>query len=55
MRFADAELLHDLRHGAARRQHGIGLTKLVDDLFGRVPGSLHRESPGRNRRPTGLS
>ena len=43
-----------LRHRPARRQHGAGFTPLRDDLFGREPRSLHRDCPGRNRRPTEL-
>jgi len=53
-RLADVRRLDDLGDGSARREHGVGLPQLVDDLFGCMSVSLHRESPGRHRRPPGL-
>jgi hypothetical protein len=40
---------------SSRRQHHVRLTKLADDLLGRVSGPLHRESPGLSRSPSGRS
>ena len=54
-RLADTQRLDDLGHGTARREHGVGLPQFGDDLFGCMSGSLHRESPGRHRRPPGLT
>jgi hypothetical protein len=52
---AHAEVLQHLRHRAARREHGVGLAKLVDDLFRCVSCPFHRESPGPSRGWSGLS
>ena len=41
---AHAEVLQHLRHRAARREHGVGLAKLVDDLLRGVSCPFHRGS-----------
>ena len=41
---AHAEVLESLRHRAARREHGVGFAKLVDDLLRFVSCPFHRES-----------
>jgi len=41
---AHAEVLEHLRHRAARREHGVGLAKLVDDLLRGVSCPFHRDS-----------
>ena len=41
---AHAEVLHHVRHRAARRAHGVGLAELVDDLLRGVSGPFHRDS-----------
>ncbi len=52
---AHAEVLEHLRHRAARREHGVGLATLVDDLLRGVSCPFHRESPGPSRGRSGLS
>jgi hypothetical protein len=52
---AHAEVLEHLRHRAARRDHGVGLAKLVDDLLRGVSCPFHRESPGPSRGRSGLT
>ena len=53
---ADAHVLDDLADRAARREHGIGLTQLVDDLFRSVSFAFHRRiTCGSCRRLSGLS
>jgi len=43
---ADREVLDDLRHRLAAREHGVSLAKLVDDLLRRMSNPFHLgESP----------